>query len=163
MSAPNLAFLHALAGQLNRMLNIEGALQEEDPLNMDVTADGLKVTIFNRAKRPIFEKNSAQFTEFGSFVIQNLAWMIEHNRLRVSIEGHTASGLVLPDKNYGIWELSTDRANTTRRMLEFYAVDSGAIDRVTGFADTRPVPKLPRESEGNDRITISLVVDPNKH
>jgi len=163
MSAPNLAFLHALAGQLNRMLNIQGALQEEDPVNMDVTADGLKITIFNRSKRPIFENNTDKFTEFGLFVIQNLAWMIEHNRLRASLEGHCASGLKMPDKNYGLWELSIDRANAARRMLEQYAVDPASIDRVTGFADTRPVPNLPHESEANERITVSLVVDPNKH
>ena len=163
MTAPNLAFLHALAGQLNKMLNIQAAVQDEDPVNMEVTSDGLKITIFNRSNHPVFEKNSAKFTEWGMFVIQNLAWLIERNQLKAAIDGHCASGVKMPDKNYGLWELSSERANAARRMLEQFAVQSTEIDRVTGYADTQPLAGLPKDSPANERITVSLMVNPNKH
>jgi chemotaxis protein MotB len=55
-----------------------------------------------------------------------------------------------------VWELSTDRANASRRALTHYAVGSDAIERVTGFADTRPVPFQSPDSESNQRVTLSL-------
>lgn len=154
----NLAFLHALARELNRMLSIQDAIQDDNPVNVQVTSDGLKITIYDRSKRPLFERNTAKFTDWGLFVMQNLAWLIEHNKLKASIDGHVASGTSLPDKNYGLWELSTDRANAARRTFEQYAVRPNQIERVTGYADTRPMPDMPADSESNQRITVSLVV-----
>ena len=61
-SAANLAFLNALAKDLNRMLNISDAVSTEEPVDVEVTSDGLKVTVYDRAKRPVFVKNTAQFT-----------------------------------------------------------------------------------------------------
>jgi chemotaxis protein MotB len=156
-TAANLAFLNALAKELNRMLNVSDT-SEENPVDMEVTSDGLKVTLYDRNKRPIFEKNTAKPTEWGTFVLQNLAWLSERNNLSITIDGHTASGFVPADKNYGAWELSSDRANASRRLMEFYAVDPKKIERVTGYADTKPLPKLPHDSESNQRITISLNV-----
>jgi chemotaxis protein MotB len=155
--ATNLAFLHALAKELNRMLNIQDAVQS-NPVDMQVTSDGLKITIYNRSERPLFEKNTAKFTEWGLFVMQNLAWLIDHNKLKASIDGHAARGTVLPDKNYDLWDLTTDRANAARRVLEQYAVPPGQIERVTGYADSKPLPDMPPDSESNQRIAVSLVV-----
>jgi chemotaxis protein MotB len=66
--------------------------------------------------------------------------------------------LHFPAKNYSAWELSTDRANAARRALTHYAVDDKMIERLTGFADTRPVPDIPVDSESNQRISLSLTV-----
>jgi len=88
--------------------------------------------------------------------MQSLAWMIDRQKFRVVIEGHTRQGLVLPKEDYTAWELSSDRANASRRALTFYAVDGRQIERVTGFADTRPMPFQPAESESNQRVTLSL-------
>jgi chemotaxis protein MotB len=157
INATNLAFLHALAKELNRMLNIQDAVQS-NPVDMQVTSDGLKITIYNRSQRPLFEKNTAKFTDWGLFVMQNLAWLIDQNKLKASIDGHAAAGTVMPDKNYDLWDLTTDRANAARRLLEQYAVQPEEIERVTGYADTKPLPDVPPDSESNQRITVSLVV-----
>jgi len=154
-TAANLSFLTALAKELNHMLNVSD-LSKEKPVDMEVTSDGLKVTLYDRQSQPIFEKDSAKPTEWGLFVLQNLAWITERNNLRVTIDGHTASSYVPNRKDYGPWELSADRANASRRLMEFYAVDPKKVERVTGYADTRPLPDLPRDSESNQRITISL-------
>lgn len=158
-TAANLAFLNALSKELNRALNVNDVSQET-PVELEVTSDGLKVTLYDRSSQALFEKNSATFTAWGKFAIQNLAWLIERNHLRVVIDGHAPVGLVLPArKDYGLWELTADRANAARRLLEFYAVSTQCIDRVVGYADTRPLPNLPHNSESNQRITISLTVD----
>ena len=158
-TAANLAFLNALASELNRMINIQKD-DEEKPVDMEMTADGLKITLYDRTKRAIFKKGTAEVTEWGGVVLQNLAWIIEKNSLKVFIDGHTASGTVplAADASYGIWELTSDRANAARRLLVKYAVNPNEIERVTGYADTKPMPNLSKDSASNERITVSLGV-----
>lgn len=156
-ASANLSFLTALASELNRMLNVSDVTKEK-PIEMDVTSDGLKVTLYDRQSQPIFEKDTAKPTEWGTFVLQNLAWLADRNKLRVTIDGHTATGFVSTKKDYGPWELSADRANASRRLMEFYAVDPRKIERVTGYGDTRPLPNVSPDAEANQRLTISLNV-----
>jgi len=67
-------------------------------------------------------------------------------------------GTVLPDANYGLWDLTADRANAARRLLEQYAVEPSKIARVAGFADTQPLPNISPRAEANQRITVSLSI-----
>lgn len=157
-AAANLSFLIGLAKELNRMLNVSDVTREK-PVDMEVTSDGLKVTLYDRQSQPLFEKNTAKPTDWGIFVLQNLAWLAERNKLHVTIDGHTATGMVPVSSDYGPWELSADRANASRRLMEFYAVDPDKIERVTGYGETRPLPNLSPDSESNQRITISLNVN----
>jgi chemotaxis protein MotB len=153
----DLQFLNSVAKDFFRLLHVDEDLAEK-PIDIQVTSDGLRVTLYDRARRPLFGENTAEFTEWGRFVMQSLAWLIDRHQFRVVIEGHTRKGLTLPNENYTPWELSADRANASRRLLTFYAVDNALIERVTGYADTRPVPFQPAESEGNQRVTLSLTM-----
>jgi len=154
-TAMDLQFLNSVAKEMYKMLNMDDALADK-PLDVQVTSDGLKVTLYDRAKQPFFEPTTAKFTKWGDFVMQSLAWTVERNKFNIVIEGHTRTGLVLPNPDYGAWELSADRANAARRALVKYAVDPAQIERVTGYANTRPVPLTPPESETNQRVSMSL-------
>jgi chemotaxis protein MotB len=66
------------------------------------------------------------------------------------------------NEGYSAWELSTDRANATRRALVHYAVDPELINRVTGFADTKPIADEPPTSESHHRVTLSLALSAKK-
>ncbi len=156
-NAVNLQFLNSIAKDFFRMMQLDEDLADK-PIDIQVTSDGLRVNLFDRARQPIFQKNTAEFTEWGRFVMQSLAWMIDRNRFHVVIEGHTRPGLDLPKPEYTAWELSSDRANASRRALTHYAVDDQQIDRVTGYAATRPLPDQPAESEAQQRVTLSLTV-----
>ncbi len=154
-TAANLSFLNALASELNKMINVQD-VQEEQAMDLEVTSDGLKITVFERPKHAIFKKGSAEVTEWGRFVLQGLAWTIERNNMKTIIEGHTASGFVPTRPDYGAWELTADRANMARRLLEQYAVEAKKIERITGFADTQPLRGQKPDAEVNERITISI-------
>jgi chemotaxis protein MotB len=154
-SAIDLQFLNSLAKDFYRLLNLNEDLQEK-PIDIQVTSDGMRITLFDRARKPLFENRTAKFTEWGDFIMQSLSWLIDRHNFHVVIEGHTRKGLVMPDPAYDSWELSTDRANAARRALTHYAVSPGLIERVTGFADTRPVPFQRDDSESNQRVTLSL-------
>ena len=160
-SAANLSFMNALASELSKMLDVQD-ISVDKMADVEVSSDELRVTLYDRGARPLFAPGSAKPTEWGQLIFQNLAWIIDRNQLRVYIDGYTAtnkkSSAGAGDANYGPWELSTDRANATRRTLEHYAVDPRKIERVTGYGNTRPLPNQPPEADTNDRITIALSV-----
>jgi len=153
----DLNYLNSLAKDFFKLLNLDQDLGEKS-IDIQVTSDGLRITLYDRARRPLFVDNTAEFTEWGRFVMQSLAWMIDRQKFRVVIEGHTRQGLVMPKPEYTVWELSADRANAARRALTLYAVDLNQVERVTGYGDTRPIPFQPPESDGNQRVTLSLTM-----
>ncbi|HWA85032.1 MAG TPA: flagellar motor protein MotB [Opitutus sp.] len=149
-----LNFLNSVAADFARLLNLDQDLDKK-PIDVEVTSDGLRITLFDRARKPLFTGDTAEFSEWGNFVMQNLAWMIDRHHFRVTIDGHTRAGLPV-HSGYSAWELSTDRANASRRKLVHYAVDPSLVERVTGYADTQPLPGEPPTSDSNQRVTLSL-------
>lgn len=149
-----MTFLNSVAADFYRLLNIDQSLQDK-PIDIQVTTEGLRITLFDRPSRRVFVGDTTEFTDWGRFVMQSLAWTIDRHMMRVTIDGHTRAGLA-PSETYSAWELSADRANAARRGLVYYAVAANLIDRVAGYADTRPLEGEKAESEANQRITLSL-------
>ena len=152
-----MTFLNTVASEFYRLLNLDKDLKEK-PMDIQVTTDGLRITLFDRDRQPLFVGNTAEFTEWGTFVMQNLSWTIDRHHFRVTVDGHTRSNLDLGRTDYTSWELSADRANSARRNLVRYAVDPSQIERVTGYADTRPLTGEKPEAEANQRVTLSLAL-----
>ena len=150
-----LQFLNSVAADFSRLLNLDQQA-DQNPLELQVTSEGLRITLYDRQSKPIFEGDTAKFTEFGESLMQSLSWMIERNHFRVIIDGHTRSGLKMPRPEYSAWDLSADQANATRRLLVHYAVDPEQIERVAGYADTVPLTKEKPGAAANHRVTLSL-------
>ncbi len=151
-----LSFLNSVAAEFFRLLNLEN--QDQKPIDIQVTSDGLRITLFDRSKQPLFKEDGVEFTEWGVHLMQSMAWLIDRHHFHVTIDGHTKQGLALPKPEYSAWELSSDRANAARRKLVYYAVEPELIERVTGYADTKPLPNEKPTSESNQRITLSLAL-----
>jgi len=160
--AMKMTLLNSVAADFYRLLHLDENLAEK-PIEVEISADGLRVTVFDRSNKPLFVDDTAELTAWGSFVMQNLAWVIDHHRFRVVIDGHTRTKLNLTRENYTAWELSADRANAARRALVHYAVDEGQIERVVGYGDTQPIPGIAPDSQGNQRITLSLSLAAHSH
>ncbi len=152
-----MTFLNTVAADFYRLLHLDQDLAAK-PIDIQVTSDGLRITLFDRANQPLFNGNTAEFTEWGRFVMQNLSWSIDRHHFRVTIDGHTRANLDLGRDDYSTWELSADRANAARRSLVHYAVEPELIERITGYADTRPLAGEAPDSESNQRITLSLAL-----
>lgn len=152
-----ISFLNSAAADFYRLLQIDQDLASK-PIDIEVTSDGLKVTLFNRAKQPLFEGAGTEFTDWGRHAMQSLAWLIDRHQFRVTVDGHTRSDLSFKRVEYSMWELSSDRANAARRALVHYAVDPGLIERVTGYGDTQPLEGTHTDDESNQRITLSLTL-----
>jgi chemotaxis protein MotB len=156
-----LSFLNSVASDFYRLLHLDENL-EDKPIDIQVTSDGLRINLFDRARRPLFKDNSAEFTEWGKFMMQNLAWMVDRHKFRVTIDGHTKTPALAPKSDDDAWELSSARANASRHLLEYYAVDPAQIERVTGYADTKPLPNEVPTSDSNQRVTLMLTMDSKK-
>ncbi|MEO5961723.1 MAG: flagellar motor protein MotB [Opitutaceae bacterium] len=155
-------FLSSVAADFYRLLHLDESFADK-PIDIQVTTDGLRVTLYDRAKRPLFVDNTTTFTEWGQFVLQSMAWMVDHHKFHVTIDGHTRTKLALPNPEYSSWELSSDRANAARRLLVHYAVDAALIERVTGYAASKPLSGEPPDSESNQRVTLNLTLSTKGH
>lgn len=160
MNLVDIALLNSLARDIFRLLDVREDELEPSSVDIKVATDGMHITLFHKPSFPLFNGQSAELTEWGDFVLQNLAWVVERHSFRVRIDAHTYySDADLGSENYSLWELTADQANAARRSLVHYAVDPTMVERVTGFADTVPLKGEPAESEKNQRLEISFVVE----
>ncbi len=150
--------LYEMAEEFMRLLNIDSANPDQKPIDLDFTSDGLRVTLYDRDAHPFFVENSAEYTPWGSFVVQTLAWLMQRHNFKVRVDGFVAEGFLGAGWEYTAWELSSDRANITRRLLERYGVRASQFQSVTAYGDSNPLPYMHPSSEANDRVSISLVL-----
>jgi chemotaxis protein MotB len=158
VNAVEMELLRKITEDLAKMFeqNQDEAMQS---VKLQLTPEGLRVNLFDRSRKPIFEADSAKLSEYGTWVVSTLAWEISrYTTFNIEIEGHTQGGRKQVKEDYGDWELSADRANTARRFLIHNGVSSKQIAKVAGFADTRPFPGTVPTDETNRRVTVLLKV-----
>ncbi len=162
-AAVELAMLRKLNEELLKALEkeIEDDTDEPKPIKLEITPEGLRISIFDRARKPIFKQQTAEFTQYGDWVMSTLAWQISlFTTFNVELEGHTEKGRPPLRDDYGNWELSADRASAARRKLVEHGVEDTQIRKVAGFADTIPIADLEPTDESNRRITVLLKARP---
>jgi chemotaxis protein MotB len=159
-SAVELNMLRKLSQDLTRTLGSSAENPEDDPVKVEMIPDGMRISIFDRNHQPIFQQDSAEFTDYGKWIFSTLAWEVARypEAFLVELEGHTEQGRKQRNDMYSSWELSTDRANSARRKLMQHSVQADQIRKVAGFADTAPLPGLAATSESNRRVTVLLRV-----
>jgi chemotaxis protein MotB len=143
-----------LSDDLSKLLK-----QNEDvsSVKIDLTPEGLNINIFDRAHKPIFNPNTDVFTDYGAWVFSTLAWEISrYTTFHIELEGHTESNSETGGGSHGKWDLSTERANAARRKLVDNGVADKQIFKVSGFADTAPMPDYAPTNEINRRVTVLL-------
>jgi chemotaxis protein MotB len=158
-SALELAMLRKINEDL--MKTIESHQEEDlnETVKLELTPEGLRISVFDRARKPTFETNSTELTPFGEWVFSTLAWTLSrYASFGVELEGHTERGRAPIRVDYGAWELSSDRANSARRSLLNHGVEAVQVRKVSGFGDTTPLPHLPPEEDANRRVSVLLKV-----
>jgi len=157
-SAIELNFLRKISDDILKKLNPE--MSGDDNMRVELTSDGVRLNIFDRAKKPIFEPGTAKFTEHGAWVFSTISWVVAEstNFFQIELEGHTEAGIAPKSEDYGSWELSADRANAARRKITDNGVDAAQIRKVISLGDTVPLPEYPPTDERNRRVTVMLRV-----
>ena len=121
------------------------------------TKQGLNLEIVDQDGRSMFPDGSKTPFDRTRRLIQKLAGPLKATPLRLAIVGHTAAGFVPARSDYGAFDLSADRANAVRQILEREGLPPSHVFSVSGKADTQPLfpddPTLP----ANRRVTITLM------
>jgi chemotaxis protein MotB len=121
------------------------------------TKQGLNLEIVDQDGRSMFADGSKQPYERTRRLIEKLAIPLKQTPLRVSITGHTAAGFVPTRGDYGAFDLSADRANAVRQILEREGLPAGHIFAVAGKADAQPLFPDDPSLAANRRVTITLM------
>jgi chemotaxis protein MotB len=118
---------------------------------------GLNLEIVDQDGRSMFADGSKEPYDRTRRLIEKLAVPLKATPLRLSIVGHTAAGFVPTRSDYGAFDLSADRANSVRQILEREGVPPGHFFGVSGKADTQPLFPDDPTLAANRRVTITLM------
>ena len=126
----------------------------KNQIEMTVTAEGLRIELLESSSGTFFESGKPELNDDGKERLVALAQELGNLPKRLSIEGHTDAKPYTVNRDYGNWELSTDRANTARRLMQANGIRDSQISQVRGYADQKlRVPSSPLEPS-NRRITL---------
>jgi chemotaxis protein MotB len=106
-------------------------------IEMTVTTEGLRIELSESASGTFFDSGSAKLNGDGRELLVTLAQELGKLPNKLSIEGHTDSKPYAPSAAYGNWELSTDRGNAARRVMQTNGIREDQVTQVRGFADQR--------------------------
>ncbi len=126
-------------------------------LVVDQTPEGLRIQIVDRENTSMFPSGSAQMYGRTQQLMGLVADAIAGLPNRVAIKGHTDATPFSSGSGYSNWELSTDRANASRRALLDAGLDPRRIESVAGRADQEPLIAEDPYSPRNRRISVILL------
>jgi chemotaxis protein MotB len=104
-------------------------------IEMTVTGEGLRIELSESANGTFFDTGSTKLKPDGAELLSTLARELGSLPNKLSIEGHTDSQPYAPSAAYGNWELSADRANAARRVMQAQGIRTDQVTQVRGFAD----------------------------
>jgi len=124
----------------------------------DRTPEGLRIQIVDQEKRPMFPLGRADMFDETRSLLSLVAAAVSDLPNSLTITGHTDS---LPfagngSSDYGNWDLSSDRAHATRRVLVMAGITDERIAEVSGVADRDPIFPEDTTHPMNRRISILL-------
>jgi chemotaxis protein MotB len=146
-----------LKEKLEQAINDAAALRKiKEHVVFTVTSEGLRVELLEGDDSTFFESGSPTPTTFGDDLIRKLAEEIGKLPNKVTVEGHTDSRPYSGRANYSNWELSADRANAARRLMQENGIRRDQVTQVRGFADqSLRNPANPKDGT-NRRITLII-------
>ncbi len=143
---------------------IEHAIEKNENLSpyreqmlMEMTHDGLRISVMDKQNRPMFDVGSAHLKWYMSSILREIAKLVNSVPNKISIAGHTDARRYQSDSGYSNWELSADRANASRRQLMSGGMRPDKIVRVVGLASMALHDKDDPNSPANRRITLTVL------
>ena len=146
------------AEQLKKAIEDQPELKElAQNLLIDMTPEGLRIQIVDQEGKPMFETGSAKPLPAAQKLFNLVNTVIKPLPNKISLRGHTDSVPYGKDATYTNWELSSDRANASRRVLLADGLAIDRIENVQGKADREAlVPNDPANAR-NRRISVILL------
>jgi chemotaxis protein MotB len=149
--------LQETAERIRRLTGEGGSFAElKDQIEIEVTPEGLRIELMERDGVPFFRVGSSVLVHPLKPLLEQLQHILVGLPNSITVEGHTDGRQYSEQKNYSNWELSTDRAQAARRVMEDDGLPYGRVDRVVGHADR--MLRVPDEPLHASNRRISLLV-----
>jgi len=126
----------------------------KNQIDMTVTNEGLRIELTESEAGTFFDSGSPKISADGGAMLVLLAQELGKLPNKLALEGHTDSKPYAEGSNYGNWELSADRANAARRLMQHEGIRADQITQVRGFADQRLRKPMDPLDPSNRRISL---------
>jgi chemotaxis protein MotB len=134
---------------------VEDLNSVKNQIEMTVTSEGLRIELLESAQGTFFDSGSPELNASGKETLIALSKELGGVPNKISIEGHTDSRpLVRHGGEYGNWELSVDRANAARRLMQENGLRADQVTQVRGYADQHLRKPDAPDDPSNRRISI---------
>lgn len=130
-----------------------------DNIIVEESEDGLNILIADQQGRAMFPEGSRYPYEITRKAIAAMAPLLQQLPNGIRITGHTSAGGRYENPRYGPWELSFDRANMTRQILEEFGFPADRVLAVVGRSDTDPFRPEDPYVAANQRVAIELIYE----
>ena len=152
---PNQQQLQELKEKLEQEIQARKELEKlNKQIEMTITSEGLRIELLEDKNGTFYQSGSAKLSPNGQELLALLATELKTLPNQLQIEGHTDAAQYSSDANYSNWELSADRANSARRLLQQDGVRADQVTQVRGYADQLLRVKSNPYDPSNRRITI---------
>lgn len=151
--------LAALSAKISALISSNPKLSEfTSQIRLDTTPDGLQIQIVDDQKRPMFDSGSAMVKPYMRDILREIGAALNGVENKISLDGHTdRSPYSSADRGYSNWELSSDRANASRRELVVAGMPDDKLARVVGLASSNLLDSGNPFSPANRRISIIVM------
>jgi chemotaxis protein MotB len=151
--------LAALSAKIASVIsNSEKLAEFSSQIKLQITPDGLQIQIVDDQKRPMFDSGSAVVKPYMRDILREIGIALLDVDNKISLDGHTdRQNYGNAARGYSNWELSADRANSTRRELMAAGMPEDKLARVVGMASSVPLEPNDPLSPTNRRITILVM------
>lgn len=150
--------LNALENTLRQAVQESPELaRHKDQILIEQTPEGVRIQITDKDGRSMFRDGTAELYDYAQRLLREFGAIIATLPNRIAIKGHTDSSAFGKGSDYTNWELSADRANTSRRHLSRSGVSSDRFSEATGKAATEPLYPTDSTRAENRRITILVL------
>ena len=130
-------------------------LQEQVSITRDT--DGLRIEVVDKADFAMFNLGTSDMTGRAATLIREVANSVKGMPNKIAIRGHTDSLGFGADSMRNNWTLSTERADSTRQIMQGAGISTNRFSRIEGVADTAPhVPSNPADPR-NRRVSITVL------
>lgn len=152
------ARLSALKGRIESAIEVNPMLKKyQNQLLLDITSEGLRIQIVDEKNRPMFAMARAELQPYTKEILHIIGMVLNEVPNKIGISGHTDSTPYGSDTGYSNWELSSDRANASRREMMLGGLADDKVLRVVGLASAANLDAKDPFNPINRRISIIVM------
>jgi chemotaxis protein MotB len=151
--------LGELKKSIEKLIESDPALKQfKNQLLIDITTEGLRIQIIDEQNRPMFDSSSAEMKPYSRVILREIGKALNAVPNKITLSGHTdAAQFGGGEKGFSNWELSANRANSSRREMITGGMDEFKVLRVVGLSSTVLFDKNDPLSSTNRRISIVVL------